>query len=200
MTVLDRFLQLGETVLVAASGRIIIVQDLMAKERGSMRYVLKARVRPQRRTELLKALEQGRFGAGFPYGDLGEVLCSGRVDVTGKIRWIEVCYCREYLGVAMQEELLYLEEYLTDIVVADARSPRYCEGYPVCGICDCTRKVRFQGEPLLDYLQRSSADPPCATSFQQERPTRWLGWRGDVTAEEARRNRIAAHEVERGLP
>src|SRR3954454_18609948 len=120
-----------------------------------MRYILGARVRPERRAELLRALENGTFGEGFPYGDLGEVLCAGRVDGTGTIRWVEVCYCREYYGVAMAEELPYLEAYLTDIQVADARSPRYCKGYPECNDCDCTRKVRFEGEPLLDLLRRS---------------------------------------------
>ena len=88
-----------------------------------MRYILRAKVRPERRADLLRALEDGSFGRGFPYGDLGEVLCEGRVDATGTIRWVEVCYCREYYGVAMHEELPYLEEYLTDIEVADARNP-----------------------------------------------------------------------------
>src|SRR5205085_525009 len=113
-----------------------------------MRYLLSARVRPERQAGLLRAIEDGRFGAGFPYGDLGEVLARGRVDGEGVIRWVEVCYCREYLGVAMEEELPYFEEFLTDIEVADARSPKYCKGYPECGDCACTRKVRFDGEPL----------------------------------------------------
>ena len=112
-----------------------------------MRYVLGAKVRPERRADLLQALEDGTFGRGFPYGDLGEVLRIGRVDASGTIRWVEVCYCREYYGVAMHEELPYLEEYLTDIEVADARSPARCEGYPACNDCDCTRKVRFEGKP-----------------------------------------------------
>ena len=115
-----------------------------------MRYLLGARLRPGRRDELLRALEGGTFGEGFPYGDLGEVICAGRVDDSGTIRWVEVCYCREYYGVAMEEELPYLEEYLTDIVVADARSPEHCEGYPVCNDCDCTRKVRPKGEALRE--------------------------------------------------
>ena len=153
-----------------------------------MRYLLGARVRPDRKVALLRSLEGGTFGEGFPYGDLGEMLCTGRVDATGTIRWVEVCYCREYYGVAMHEELPYLEEYLTDIEVADARSPRYCKGYPECNDCPCTRKVRFEGEPLLDYLRRIVAEPervaPCPG-----RPTRWLGWRGRVSLEEERRNR-----------
>jgi hypothetical protein len=153
-----------------------------------VRYLLSARVRPERRAELLKALEEGRFGVGFPFGDLGEVLCTGRVDASGTIRWVEVCYCREYYGVALEEELPYLEDYLTDITVADARSPALCEGYPVCNDCDCTRKVRPEGEPLLEHL-RTTADPGAGAAPVTGRPTRWLGWRGTVMPEEAARNR-----------
>jgi hypothetical protein len=155
-----------------------------------MRYLLNAKVRPERQAELLRALEDGSFGDGFPYGDLGEMLSTGRVDASGTIRWVEVCYCREYYGVAMHEELPYLEEYLTDIELADARSPEHCKGYPVCNDCDCTRKVRFKGEPLLDHLRRivASADHVGPVTGS---PTRWLGWRGQVSPEEAQRNQSA---------
>jgi hypothetical protein len=60
-----------------------------------MRYLLNAKVRPERQADLLRALEDGSFGDGFPYGDLGEMICTGRVDEAGVIRWVEVCYCRE---------------------------------------------------------------------------------------------------------
>jgi hypothetical protein len=152
-----------------------------------MRYLLGACVKPGRRADLLRALEDGSFGEGFPYGDLGEMLMTGRVDAAGMIRWVEVCYCREYYGVAMHEELPYLEEYLTDIEVADARSPEFCKGYPECNDCACTRKVRFGGEPLLDHLRRTAVEVG-ETSTEGGRPTRWLGWRGQVGAGEARRN------------
>jgi hypothetical protein len=155
-----------------------------------MRYLLAARVKPERRADLLRALEDGTFGRGFPYGDLGGVLCEGRVDASGTIRWVEVCYCRESYGVAMEEELPYLEEYLTDIEVADARNPLHCEGYPACNDCDCTRKVRFEGEPLLDHLRRVVAEPDESVP-DAGRATRWLGWRGAVGPEEGRRNRRA---------
>jgi hypothetical protein len=154
-----------------------------------MRYLLSARVRPERRRELLEAIEAGRLSEGFPYGDLGETLCRGRVDEAGTIRWVEVCYCREFLSVAMDEEIGYFEEYLTDITIADARSPRSCEGYPVCNDCDCTNKVRFAGEPFLDYLRRIALMPEApGSSSDEHRPTRWLGWRGQVVPEEAARN------------
>ena len=151
-----------------------------------MRYLLSARVRPEKRAELLMAIDEGRFGDGFPYGDLGSVLGRGRVDDSGTIRWVEVCYCREFSGVAMDEEIGYFEEYLSDITIADARSPRSCEGYPACNACDCTRKVRFAGEPLLDHL-RCDPDGP-AGAAGEGRATRWLGWRGQVTPAEAQRN------------
>ncbi len=115
------------------------------------------------------------------------------MDEAGTIRWVEVCYCREFLGVAMDEEIGVFEEYLTDITIADARSPRSCEGYPVCNDCDCTDKVRFPGEPFLDYLRRIAAEPGTDRSPVEVRPTRWLGWRGRVVPEEAARNRAGGH-------
>lgn len=151
-----------------------------------MRYLLSARIQPEKKAELLCALEQGTFGRGFPFGDLGEMLCTGRVDPSGTIRWVEVCYCRESSGVAMEEELPYLEDYLTDITITDARSPAHCEGYPACNDCDCTRKVHPKGEPLLDYLRRVGSQP--AAGAKAGRPPRWLGWRGQVTDKEALRN------------
>lgn len=157
-----------------------------------MRYLLGAGVKPGRRAELLRVLEIGTFGDGFSYGDLGEILCTGRVDAAGTIRWVEVCYCREYYGVAMHEELRYLEEFLTDIEVSDARSPASCEGYPACNDCDCTRTVRFEGEPLLDHLHRTAAEPD--PSAPDRRPTRWSGWRGKMSQEEERRNRAGLAE------
>jgi hypothetical protein len=158
-----------------------------------MQYLIGARVWPEARADLLRALEDGRFGNGFPYGDLGEMLCAGRVDESGVIRWVEVCYCREYYGVAMHEELPFLEEYLTDIEVADARSPQYCKGYPECNDCDCTCKVRFDGEPLLNHLRRT-IDLPVDPSSGAGKPTRWLGWRGRVSSDEARRSRLGETE------
>lgn len=89
--------------------------------------------------------------------------------------------------MAMHEELPYLEAYLTDIEVADARSPKYCKGCPECDDCACTRKVRFEGEPLLDYLRRTVADEDAGQAAGG--PTRLLDWRGRVGPEEQRRSR-----------
>jgi len=93
----------------------------------------------------------------------------------------------------MDEEIGYFVEYLTDITIADARSPRSCEGYPVCNDCDCTDKVRFPGEPFLAYLRRIAAESERDGSPVEQHPTRWLGWRGQVVPEEAARNRAGGH-------
>jgi hypothetical protein len=61
------------------------------------------------------------------------------------------------------------------------------KGYPECGTCDCTRKVRFQGETLLDHLRCTVAQSGEAAP-SAGRSTRWMGWRGDVSPDEARRN------------
>src|SRR5262249_12001325 len=139
---------------------------------------------------LLNALDEGRFGAGFPYGDLGDNLREARVDADGMIRWVEVCYCREYYGVALEEELPYFEEFLANIVIADARNPRLCEGYPVCNNSDCTRKIQPGGEPFMDYLRRAAEEKGAEIAPAQEMGVRWTGWRGVVTPEEAQRNAI----------
>ena len=89
----------------------------------------------------------------------------------------------------MHEELSPTwRKYLDDIEVADARSPRYCKGYPECNDCACTRKVRFEGEPLMDFLRRVVAEGIDAGEAERGRPTRWLGWRGRLSPEEAERN------------
>jgi hypothetical protein len=46
----------------------------------------------------------------------------------------------------------------------------------------------------LDHLRRT-ADSPCDASARGGKPTRWLGWRGQVVPEEARRNRESDHAV-----
>jgi hypothetical protein len=150
--------------------------------------MLSARVRPDRRAALLEAIEKRRFGEGFPYGDLGEVLCAGRVDAAGAVRWVEVCYCREFSGVALEAEIGYFEEFLTDITIADARNPESCDGYPACNDCDCTKKIRFPGEPFLEYLRRIAGQEGRDQASDDGRATQWLGWRDRVTTEEAARN------------
>lgn len=155
-----------------------------------MRYLVAARLRPGQQDTLLDALDEDRFGAGFPYGDLSDNLRRARVDAAGTIRWVEVCYCREYYGVALEEELPYFQEFLANIAITDARNPRLCQGYPVCSNCDCTRKIQPKGEPFMDYLRRTVEQQGAEPARAEGLSVRWIGWRGVVTPEEAQRNAI----------
>jgi hypothetical protein len=63
-----------------------------------MRYLVKARVKPGREAELLKAIEDGTLGTGSVAG--GEYLRNmqaARLCRDGTARWVEVCYCPEPL-------------------------------------------------------------------------------------------------------
>jgi hypothetical protein len=151
-----------------------------------MRYAMKARIIPGKAAALKAALEDGSFSRGFPYGDLGEALKSSRVDERGDARWVEVCYCREYYDVAMKEELPYLERFLHEIEVGDARDPRFCDGYPKCNDCNCTDSVTFPGIGFNDYLEKRVSEeiktsPAAVTALV---PTRFRGWQGKVQTEQ----------------
>lgn len=158
----------------------------------AIRYIMSAYLKPEQARALQLAIADGSFGAGFPYGDLREVLYDARVDDDGRVRWIEVCYCRAAYGVAMKEELPFFQPYFTAIDVADARDPRGCKGYPHCYECDCTRKKKLPGRPFMDVLDNVAAGR-WQTADVVRREPRWLGWKGKVTAQEARLNAANGH-------
>ncbi len=133
-----------------------------------MRYLLSAKVRPEKRAAARGDRCADDLARGFRTATSG-ACCAAGVDQSGTVRWVEVCYCREFSGVAMLEEIDYFEEFLTEIEIADARSPVSCEGYPACNDCDCTNKVRFRGEPFLEYLRRIVSEPTSADA--EFRPT-----------------------------
>ena len=151
-----------------------------------MRYAMKARIIPGKAAALKTALEDGSFSRGFPYGDLGEALKTSRVDEQGNARWVEVCYCREAYDVAMKEELPYLERFLHNIEVGDARDPRFCDGYPKCNDCNCTDSVEFPGISFNEYLDTRVLEE-IRNSPSDEAvpvPTRFTGWQGKVQTEQ----------------
>ena len=66
----------------------------------------------------------------------------GRVDDSGTIRWVEVCYC----PTPLQEEREYWEEYFVLEKVQDAHARSRCKDLNgtepwSCGDCDCTARL-----------------------------------------------------------
>jgi hypothetical protein len=124
-----------------------------------MRYLVRARVKPERKRELLSAIEAGTLGRGSVAG--GEYLRNmrdARLCADHTARWVEICYCPEPL----QEERPYWEEYFELVRVQDAHDRRECRDYNgseswACENCDCTerleRKLAGMGEAFLEELQ-----------------------------------------------
>ena len=125
-----------------------------------MRYLVKARIKPQQEVSLLKAIEQGTLGQGSVAGD--EYLHNmrqARLTKDGIAHWVEVCFCR----IPLEEERPYWEEFFELISVKDAHSRSNCRDVNgtepwACCECDCTRrleqKLQSTGVALLEQLRK----------------------------------------------
>jgi len=126
-----------------------------------MRYLVRARLKEGMEEALIEAVESGALGRGsIAYPTYGKCMRAARLTEAGQVRWIEVCYCREAFGPGNElvEELPYWREYFEEIDIRYARRLEDCEGYPVCGDCDCTRKLEAKlarlGRPFWKTLTR----------------------------------------------
>ena len=131
-----------------------------------MRYLVKARVKPEKEQALLKAIEDETLGRGSVAGD--EYLWDmqqARVSHDGMAHWVEVCFCT----TPLEEERPYWEEYFDLISVKDAHARRNCRDLNgsepwACSECDCTRrleeKLRGAGSSFLTRLRTESWDSP----------------------------------------
>jgi hypothetical protein len=133
----------------------------------AMRYLVKARLKPNREKALLNAIKSETLGRGSIAGD--EYLHNmneARVNSDGVATWVETCFCHTPLA----EERPYWEEYFDLLSVRDGHSRLNCrhengtEPWACCD-CDCTKKLEEklygQGESFLEGLrsQHSSFSP-----------------------------------------
>jgi hypothetical protein len=108
-----------------------------------MRYLVTARVKPGQESALCDAIDQETLGEGSIAGD--EYLRNmkdARTDDTGRVKWVEVCYCPTPLA----EEREYWEEFFDLEKVQDAHARSRCrdlngQEYWACGDCDCSAKL-----------------------------------------------------------
>ena len=108
-----------------------------------MRYLVTARVKPDRRGALKLAIDEGSLGAGSVAG--GEYLrdmAHARELPDGRVRWVEVCFC----STPLAEERDYWEEYFTLTSVKDAHARSRCRDLNgtepwACCDCDCTERL-----------------------------------------------------------
>jgi hypothetical protein len=127
-----------------------------------MRYLVRARVKPGREADLLKAIDDQTLGRGsVAEGEYLRNLNDARFCPDQTARWVEVCYC----PTPLQEERPYWEEYFDLVRVQDAHDRRKCRDENgtdpwACNGCDCTlkleEKLRRSGESFLQSLKSCS--------------------------------------------
>lgn len=125
-----------------------------------MRYLVRARVKPGRVTDLLEAIEDKSLGEGsVAEGEYLRNMQDARLCDDQTVRWVEVCYC----PTPLQEERPYWEEYFDLERVQDAHDRRQCRDENgaepwACGECDCTarleEKLKFSGAHFLESLRQ----------------------------------------------
>jgi hypothetical protein len=128
-----------------------------------MRYLVRARVKPGREANLLKAIEQETLGHGsVAEGEYLRNMQEARLCEDDTARWVEVCYC----PTPLQEEQPYWEQYFELTRVQDAHDRRKCRDENgtkpwACSDCDCTtrleEKLKTQGRLFLDSLRSDVA-------------------------------------------
>jgi hypothetical protein len=125
----------------------------------SMRYLVKARLKPGKEKDLLRAIHDGSLGKGSIAGDEYVYdMEQARLGEDGVAHWVETCFC----ATPLDEERPYWEKYFELLKVRDAHSRKNCRhengAEPwACSNCDCTRRLeeRLQqtGKSFLKTLE-----------------------------------------------
>jgi hypothetical protein len=134
-----------------------------------MRYLVTARVKPGRRNDLARAIEDGTLGAGSIAGDeYFRNMADARQLDDGRVQWVEVCYCPTPLA----EEREYWEAFFTLDRVQDAHARSRCKDLNgtepwSCGDCDCSAKLEARlatrGERFLERLNDRTRTPAASS-------------------------------------
>lgn len=125
-----------------------------------MRYLVKARVKPEQAEQLQQAIAHRTLGRGSVAG--GEYLrnmAAARVLDDGTVCWVEVCYCT----IPLAEERPYWEAYFDLLAVKNAHNRNQCKDLNgtepwACSDCACTERLEQTlatwGESFLPKLCR----------------------------------------------
>ena len=128
-----------------------------------MRYLVRAKARPERAGSLLRAVDDKSLGRGSIAGDeYIHNMNEARVNANGVTSWVETCFCDPPLA----EERPYWERYFELLSIKDAHSRRNCrhengtEPWACCE-CDCTKrleaKLAAEGKSFLQVLRSKGA-------------------------------------------
>jgi len=127
-----------------------------------MRYLVRARVKPNRARALLDAIERRVLGRGsVAEGEYLRNMAAARVGADGTVKWVEVCFC----ATPLDEERPYWQRYfeLTKVQDAHGLPCRDRDGSEpwACERCDCTerleRTLAGKGEAFVEHLRRGES-------------------------------------------
>ena len=131
-----------------------------------MRYLVRARVKPGREDDLLKAIDQKTLGEGsVAEGEYLRNMVDARLGEDKTARWVEICYC----PTPLLEERPYWEQYFDLTRVQDAHDRHKCRDENgtepwACDGCDCTArleaKLKTTGAPFLTSLRANCSNKP----------------------------------------
>ncbi len=108
-----------------------------------MRYLVTARVKPDRGAALERAIEDGTLGEGSIAGDeYFRNMAEARQLDDGRVQWVEVCYC----ATPLAEEREYWAAFFDLEKVQDAHARSRCKDLNgtepwACGDCDCSARL-----------------------------------------------------------
>jgi hypothetical protein len=124
-----------------------------------MRYLVRARVKPGREADLLKAINDETLGQGsIAEGEYLRNMNDARLGPDQTARWVEICYC----PTPLQEERPYWQQYFDLVRVQDAHDRRTCRDENgaepwACNGCDCTvkleKRLKETGAGFLESLR-----------------------------------------------
>ena len=124
-----------------------------------MRYLVTARVKPDRAGALERAIDDGTLGRGsVAGGEYFRNMNDARAHDDGRVQWVEVCYCY----TPLEEEREYWEKFFDLEKVQDAHARSRCRDLNgtepwSCGDCDCSDRLEARlatkGRPFLDTLR-----------------------------------------------
>jgi hypothetical protein len=122
-----------------------------------MRYLVKAKVKEEKRRELKQAIDNATLGKGSVAGsEYIRDMKNARLLEDGTAAWVEVCFCNPPLA----EERPYWEEYFQLLNTTDAANRKNCKhetGVKLwsCVNCNCTAKQEKEMENLGDSFYKS---------------------------------------------
>jgi len=108
-----------------------------------MRYLVRARIKPDCKRALLAAIESRTLGKGsVAEGEYLRNMSEARLCEDHTVRWVEVCYC----PTPLQEERPYWEQYFDLTRIQDAHDCGQCRDWNgtepwACENCDCTQRL-----------------------------------------------------------